>query len=111
MSMKLPKCKITVLKRTVNHDLIEEYLDDEFKNTGPCECFQDGQEFVLESEADFQQVPQNFCHWAWADIRRDILTVSFGGNMPGMKQRGTVVTGCTDWFRPVIFKVERMEND
>ena len=32
--------------------------------------------------------------------------------MPGMKQRGTVTTGCTDWLRlrPVIFKVEGMKN-
>jgi uncharacterized repeat protein (TIGR04076 family) len=110
MSMKLPTCKITVLKRTVNHDLIREYLEGEDKSTGFCECFHDGQEFILKSEADFQQVPQDFCDWAWADIRRDILTVAFGGNMPGMKQKGTLVTGCTDWFRPVIFKVERMEN-
>jgi len=31
------------------------------------------------------------------------------GNIIGMKQNGTVITGCTDWFRPVIFKVERIE--
>ncbi len=41
-------------------------------------------------------------------IRRGILAVAYGGDMPGMKQRGTIVTGCTDWFRPVIFKVERL---
>jgi uncharacterized repeat protein (TIGR04076 family) len=29
--------------------------------------------------------------------------------MPGMKQRGTLIVGCTDWFRPVIFKVERID--
>ena len=47
-----------------------------------------------------------------ADIRRDILTVAYGGDVSGMKQRGTVTTDCTDWLRlrPVIFKVERMEN-
>lgn len=111
MSIKLPKCKITVLKRIVHQDIIEKYLDDEYKSTGPCECFQDGQEFIIESEADLQQIPEKFCDWAWADIRKDILTVAFGGNMPGMKERGTIITGCTDWFRPVVFKVERMEND
>lgn len=111
MSTRLPKCKITVLKRTVNHDLIEEYLEDEYKNTGFCECFYDGQEFILESEADFQKVPQKFCDWAWADIRKDIMTIAYGAHVRGIKQRGTLITGCTDWFRPVIFKVERMEND
>ena len=29
MSFEMPKCKITVLKRTINQDLIDEYLDDQ----------------------------------------------------------------------------------
>jgi uncharacterized repeat protein (TIGR04076 family) len=37
------------------------------------------------------------------------MTVFAGGDLPWMKQRGTVITGCTDWFRSVIFKVERVE--
>jgi len=86
MPFEIPKCKITVLKRTINQDLIDEYLDeDTSKNLG-----------------------QGFCAWAWADIRRDIFSVAAGADMPGMKQRGSVITGCTDWFRPVIFKVERI---
>jgi uncharacterized repeat protein (TIGR04076 family) len=31
--------------------------------------------------------------------------------MPGIRQPGIIIAGCTDWFRPVIFKVERMAND
>lgn len=105
MSSEMPKCKITVLKRSINQDLIDEYLDDEYGKIGPCECFRDGQEIVIE---DYTVVPEDFCASAWADIRKDILTVAMGGNMPGIRQPGTVITGCTDWFRPVIFKVERM---
>jgi hypothetical protein len=30
--------------------------------------------------------------------------------MPGVKQRGTTITGCTDWFRPVYFKVEGLQD-
>jgi len=110
MSFDMPRCKITVLKRTINQDLIDEYLDDTHKDIGPCERFRDGQEFVIDPWV----MPEDFCAccaWAWSDIRRDILTVAYGGDMPGMRQRGTVITGCTDWLRPVIFKVERMEND
>jgi len=109
MSYGMPKCKITVLKKTVNQDLIDEYLDNEYKNHGVCECFQDGQEFVI----DPLSMPEKFCAccpWAWADIRQDIMMVAGGGNMPGIKPRGTLITGCRDWFRPVIFKVERMED-
>jgi uncharacterized repeat protein (TIGR04076 family) len=110
MSSEMPKCKITVLKRTINQDLIDEYLEDSCQDIGLCECFEEGQEFVIDPSA----LPGDFfarCAWAWADIGRDILTVAYGGDMPGMRQRGTVITGCRDWFRPVIFKVERMEND
>jgi uncharacterized repeat protein (TIGR04076 family) len=105
----MPKCKITVLKRTVNQDLIDEYLEDAYKNHGVCECFHDGQEFVIDPST----LPEEFsssCPWAWADIRQDIMSVASGGNMPGIKPKGTVITGCRDWFRPVYFKVERMEN-
>jgi uncharacterized repeat protein (TIGR04076 family) len=89
--------------------LIDEYLEDPYKAIGPCECFEEGQEFVIDPSA----VPEDFlarCAWAWADIRRDILTVAYGGDMPGMKQRGTLITGCTDWLRSVIFKVERVDE-
>jgi len=110
MSFDMPRCKITVVKRTINQDLIDKYLDDTYKDIGPCEHFRDGQEFVIDPSV----MPEDFCAccaWAWADIRGDILTVALGGDMPGMRQRGTVITGCRDWFRPVIFKVERMESD
>lgn len=107
MSSRLPRCKVTVLKRTLHRDLADEYLDDAYKDIGLCECFEDGQEFVIEPD---EGVPEGFCVWAWADIRSDILTVAYGGDMPGMKPRGTFITGCADWFRPVIFKVERMES-
>jgi uncharacterized repeat protein (TIGR04076 family) len=55
-------------------------------------------------------MPEGFCPWAWADIRGDIMTIMAGGDLPWIKQRGTTITGCTDWFRPVIFKVERTDN-
>ena len=106
MSFNMPKCRITVLKRTINQDLIDEYLDDEYKSIGPCEVFRDGQEFVID---DYSLVPEGFCASAWADIRKDILTVAMGANTPGMRQPGTVITSCTDWFRPVIFKVEKID--
>ena len=98
-----------MLKKTVHRDLIEEYIEEEYKDHGPCEAFKEGQEFIIEPWT----MPENFCSccaWAWADIRKDLLTVASGGNTPGLKKKGTVITGCRDWFRPVIFKVERMDS-
>ena len=108
MSFEMPKCKITVVKRAINQDLIDEYLDDEYQNIGLCDCFCEGQEIMIE---DYTVVPEDFCASAWADIRKDILTVAMGANIPGIRQPGTVITSCTDWFRPVIFKVERIAHD
>jgi uncharacterized repeat protein (TIGR04076 family) len=101
----VPQCKITVLKRTVHQDLADEYLETggEF---GACERFSDGQEIIVEHPF---RIPEDFCAWAWADIRNDIITIVAGGSMPWGKKPGTVITGCTDWFRPVIFKVERID--
>lgn len=56
-------------------------------------------------------VPEGFCVWVCADTRNDIMTVAYRGDMPGMKQRGTfITTACTDWLRPMIFKVERVDS-
>lgn len=105
MQYDLPKCRITVLKRMRNQELVEEYLDTEEAFVA-CDVLKEGQEFMVDQAF---QMPEGFCPWAWADIRHDIMTVFAGGDLPWMKQRGTVITGCTDWFRPVIFKVERIE--
>jgi uncharacterized repeat protein (TIGR04076 family) len=107
MSRAIPKCRITVLKRTINQDLADAYLDiqGEFK---ACQHFSDGQEIIVEQPFG---PPEGFCTWAWADIRGDIITLMAGGDLPWIKQRGTNVVGCTDWFRPVIFKLERIEQE
>ena len=105
MPIEVPKCKITVLKRTLNQDLAAEYLEISGELV-VCDHFQEGQEFVVDQPF---RMPEGFCAWAWADIRADILTVIAGGSPPWLKQRGIQIAGCTDWFRPVIFKVERME--
>lgn len=104
------RCKITVLKCNLCMDLIENYLEEEYHARGPCEIFKEGQEFLFNDYDALAGVPEGFCPSAWADIRQDIYTVMVGGNSPGFKTQGTVVSGCTDWFRPVIFKIERIEE-
>ncbi|MFA9562846.1 MAG: hypothetical protein ACERKU_10960, partial [Nitrospirota bacterium] len=90
MSSEMPKCKIPVLKRIINQDLIDEYLDDSYKDTGLCECVREKEEFVIDPLV----VPEDFCArcvWAWADIHKNILTVAMGANMPRIRQPGTVI--------------------
>ena len=102
----MSKCKITVIKRTINQDLIDEYLSDSRESFGRCQAYEDRQEFVIE---DFPLKPEGFCDWAWADIHRDVVAVMFGGSYPWIQKSGTAITCCTDGLRPVIFKVEMIE--
>ena len=110
MSDHMPKCKITIISRKIEQELINEYLVDKYQSLGLCDIFSDGQEFVLEKWGDLYEVPEGFCASAWADIRKDILLIASGGNMHGIKQPGKLITSCRDWFRPVLFKVERIQE-
>ena len=105
MPHNLPKCKITVLKRMLNQDLVDEYLADP-AGFGPCSRYYEGQEFILEEP---YEAPDGLCHWACANIAEDIWLVVLGAQVPWMKHPGTTIAGCSDYFRPVIFKIERME--
>jgi len=106
MSDEMPKVRITVLKRTFNAYLVQEYLDAD-EGYGVCEQFRDGQEFVTERP---WHKPEGFCAWAWADIHKYILLVMGGGDFtPWVKGKGTAIACCTDGYRPVVFKIERTE--
>jgi uncharacterized repeat protein (TIGR04076 family) len=105
MPENMPKVKITVLKRSFNADLVEKYLDAG-EGYSICDQFQDGQEFVTDRA---WHKPEGFCTWAWADIRGDIQTIIAGGDLPWIKERGVAIATCTDPFRPVLFKIERVQ--
>jgi uncharacterized repeat protein (TIGR04076 family) len=101
--------KITIIKRTVNRDIIKKYTKKEYhEHIQPCELFKDDQEFKITEENQYRS-PEGFCEWAWADIRHDILTLAYGGKIHHMENENMNIVGCTDWFRPVYFKIERIE--
>ncbi len=87
--------KLTVLRRG-----FEKEYADKFRNGqgGPCPKFKDGQEFTVTSQ---WTLPQGFCEWAWGDIRTYIHDCFANG--------ATNVGCCTDGFRPVFFKIERLD--
>jgi uncharacterized repeat protein (TIGR04076 family) len=94
--------RITVMRRTQNLDFQRELTDA--GEWAACQMFHDGQEFISSG-----WMPEGFCSYAWADILEYVLTLARGGNMVGVK-RGTFVSNCTDGFRPVFFKLERIEE-
>ncbi|MFX1511460.1 MAG: TIGR04076 family protein [Promethearchaeota archaeon] len=100
------KCKITVLKRTFHPEFAEEYCKD--PQTGICTAFVEGDEFITESST---VMPDGFCHYAWIDLHRILLALMAGGNFgTWMKDEKTNIVCCTDGIRPVIFKLERIEE-
>jgi uncharacterized repeat protein (TIGR04076 family) len=103
----MSKCRIAVLKKVVNQDIIDEYAAEDFKQSSceGCDRFQVGQVFMV----GWDEVPQGFCPWAWADIQRDVVSILMGGDAHWLQPKGTMITCCTDGFRPVVFKVERVE--
>lgn len=100
--------KITVVKKTFNADLAEEYL---VNKPELCTAFSEGQQFYVD---DAFSKPAGFCDWAWTDIHKIVTALFTGGNFSTgffdgwMKDGSSMITCCTDGIRPVIFKVGRV---
>lgn len=93
--------KITVLKRTETGEIFKQYAG---KMTPQCDGVKDGGEYISRK----LQMPEGFCAWAWADIQRDVTHIALGGDFPWVKEKGVMISSCTDGLRPVIFKLERL---
>ena len=101
------KCKITVVKRMLNQELVEEYLAEP-KWMKVCNKITDGQEFIVENP---YEKPEDLCASAWADIRAYIIAIASGGKFKFMKDENSILASCTDLFRPVIFKIEPFHGE
>lgn len=104
------KCKITVLRREFYQDLADEYLAN--PNAGKCNKFQDGQEFILDQGDFFNMLNGKFCSEAWDAISRYVYAALQGGSiMRGWtKDEKVMISCCNDGVRPVIFKIERIDE-
>jgi uncharacterized repeat protein (TIGR04076 family) len=103
----MSRCKITILKRTLHQDLIDAYKTPEAAaQFGACPLFHEGQEFIVDSP---WSPPALFCSWAWADFRQYMLNLCLDGEFPTSNPSNIFITCCTDGFRPVIFKLERID--
>lgn len=49
-------------------------------------------------------MPEGFCGWAWADMQKLVYGMARGG-------QDVFVTCCTDGYRPVVFKLEKVPGD
>jgi len=105
----MAKVKITVIKKANLKDLYGETPPAEFNRdmiTLECTKFKLGEQFIMDS----LNCPPEFCNWAFSDIQRDLVHILFGGSYPWIKEQGVAISCCTDGLRPVIFRIERLED-
>ncbi len=123
------KIKVTVLDTKLYPELQEEYCAD--ARPGVCPVYHAGDEFIF-TQADFWTMgigtlvktvgdPEQtaggphrpHCSEAWDAIARYIYAGLQGGSiMRGWMQReNTMITCCSDGTRPVIFKLERLDEE
>ncbi len=102
----MAKVKITVVKKLHNKDIFGDNPPLGFTSVPECDKLEVEQEFISEGGS----CPPGFCAWAFADIQRDIVHLLFGGSYPSIKEKGAALSCCTDGVRPVIFKLERIED-
>lgn len=108
--MATHKVKITVLKRELYKDLQAQYLAD--PESGKCPFFEEGQEFMVENDDFFRMLHGKFCAEAWDCISRYVYSALQGGSiMRGWtNDERVMIACCNDGTRPVIFKLERIDE-
>ena len=109
-SAKTHKCKITVLKKEYHQELADKYLSD--PDIGTCPYFQEGQEIMVDNGNFFRMLDGQFCSEAWDSISRYVYAALQGGSiMRGWtNDEKVMITCCNDGVRPVIFKLERIDE-
>ncbi len=105
----MKKCKITVLKTTLDKKLAEEYG---VPGLGACPMMKEGQVFY----ADYAK-PEGFCDEAWKAIYQYVFALSHGAGDgvfyygDWIRKPGVAICSCNDGLRPVIFKIEATEEE
>lgn len=104
----MKKVKITVLRRSFNEDLANEYGVTGLRT---CEAVKDGQVFYAGLGK-----PEGFCDGAWHAIYPYWFALangakSFWFNNSWVRHEGVAVACCNDGLRPVYFKLEATEEE
>lgn len=124
--------KVTVIDKKLYPELQEKFCAD--KNAGACPCYNVGDEFIFRRDderddfwhcgldtltktfADPDTVAGGakmpFCSEAWDAISRYIYAGLQGGSIMKnwMAKENEMIACCSDGTRPVIFKIERIDE-
>jgi uncharacterized repeat protein (TIGR04076 family) len=86
-------------------DLIETFVPALQEQAKPCPVFKEGQQFVIDLYPPTQ--PDGFCGWAWYDIQRSLSIAIESGEM----NFGISFPTCNDGLRPVVFRLEQIDEE
>lgn len=103
----MKRCKITILKTTLNEELAKEYAAPGFTK---CPMMREGQVFY----ADYAK-PEGFCDEAWKAVYQYVFALSHGAGKfyygDWITKEGVAICSCNDGLRPVIIKIERTDEE
>jgi len=105
----MTKCKITVLRTECYKDLAEKQGILEFT---PCPILKEGEEFITKGIFG-NDIPDEFCYMAFFCFFlfcffMPVNVLIGGGKVLGHDE--VHIACCTDGLRPVVFKLERVEE-
>ena len=102
------KVKITILKKTLDKELADEYGA---VGLTACPMMKEGQIFY----ADYAK-PEGFCDEAWKAIYQYVFALAHGAGKEQfyycdwIRKPGVAICSCNDGLRPVIMKLEATEQ-
>jgi len=112
----MKKVKITVVKLLNTKEIYGDIPTNLLAKVGCsaklpplCGVYAEGQEFIWTSGGNC--APEGFrCSGAWDVIYPHLLVLAFGGQFDWMNEKDKYLIACPDGFRPVIFRLERLEE-
>lgn len=102
------KVKITILKKTLDKELADEYGA---VGLTACPMMKEGQIFY----ADYAK-PEGFCDEAWKAVYQYVFALAHGAGRETfyygdwIRKPGVAICSCNDGLRPVIMKLEATEQ-
>ena len=99
--------RITVIKKEFDPELADAYLS-EGREAGACPLHEVGDSFVYTGGAE---KPEGLCPWAWLSLYASVNALCAGANQnTWYRNSRTRIHCCTDGVRPVVFRLETIEN-
>lgn len=102
----MARCKITVLKTALFQDLADEYVTR--PGYGPCSRNNVGDVYYTGGHFG-TDMPEGFCPQAWESLVMPVNVLVGGGKVFGFDE--VHIASCADGLRPVVFRLERAEDD